>query len=138
MSDKVFMDTNLLIYAISNDENKRDRIENLFFQPYEFAISTQVINEFINTCIRKNLLPFEGIQQVTNDFFQFFTLFKIEKSTILLAFEMKGKYNFSWYDALIVSVALENNCTILFSEDMQHGLKIDDKMVIKNPFLVHI
>lgn len=44
MSDKVFMDTNLLIYAISNDENKRDRLENLFIQPYEFTISTQVIN----------------------------------------------------------------------------------------------
>ncbi len=38
------------------------------------------------------------------------------------------------YDSLIISTALENNCEILYSEDMQHKQIIENKMVIINPF----
>jgi predicted nucleic acid-binding protein len=50
-----------------------------------------------------------------------------------LACDIRDSYNISYYDSLIVSTALNAKCTVLYSEDMQHGLKIDD-LVILNPF----
>lgn len=136
MNDKVFFDTNLLVYSISTDIIKINKIEALLRQPFDFIISTQVINEFVHTCHRKKLLPPNSIRQIVEDFLLFFELVIISENTILSAFDQKTKYGFSWYDALIVAAALENDCTTLFSEDMQHGLIINDKMTIQNPFVV--
>jgi predicted nucleic acid-binding protein len=47
---------------------------------------------------------------------------------------LKNKYNLQYYDALIIATALENNCNILFSEDMQDKLIIENKLTIINPF----
>ena len=40
----------------------------------------------------------------------------------------------SWYDAMIVAAALQGNCKVLYSEDMQHGRRFGD-LVVENPFL---
>jgi len=47
---------------------------------------------------------------------------------------IKDIYKFQFYDCLIIATALENNCTILYSEDMQHNQLIEDKLTILNPF----
>jgi len=52
-----------------------------------------------------------------------------------LGLEIAERYGFSLYDSMIVSAALQSGCTNLFSEDMQHGQKIEAKMVITNPFM---
>ncbi|MCA0237580.1 MAG: PIN domain-containing protein [Bacteroidetes bacterium] len=135
MKGKCFIDTNLLVYAISTDADKANKIELLFRESFDFLISTQVVNEFINTCHRKNLLPVNDIRSVVEDFLSFFELAIIQESTILLALNLKEQYNFSWYDGLIVATALENDCTHLFSEDMQHGLLVEKRLAIHNPFV---
>jgi predicted nucleic acid-binding protein len=135
MSDKVFIDTNLLVYAISTDAEKSAKIEYLFRESFDFVISTQVINEFVHTCYRKNLLPAAEIRSAVEDFLSFFDLITIQETTIVTALDLKEQHSFSWYDALIIAVALENDCDVLFSEDMQHGMVIDEKLTIKNPFL---
>lgn len=129
------MDTNLLVYSISTDLNKVDKIERLLQQPFDFFISTQVINEFVHTCYRKNLLPAAEIRQAVEDFLLFFELLTLDEQTILNAFDLKVRYGFSWYDALIVAAALENGCTLLFSEDMQHGLVVEGSLNIQNPLI---
>lgn len=134
MKDKVFFDTNLLIYAISLDINKANKIELLLREPFDFIISTQVINEFVHTCYRKNLLPALDIRNAVEDFLSFFELTIIQDSTILTALDIKERYSFSWYDSLIVGAALENECSVLFSKDMQDGIVINQKLTIKNPF----
>ena len=136
MKDRCFIDTNLLVYAISTDADKANRIELLFREPFDFFISTQVINEFVHTCYRKNLLSANEIRSVVEDFLSFFNLIVIQESTILLALGLKDQYNFSWYDGLIVAAALENDCLHLFSEDMQHGLLVEKNLTIKNPFVL--
>ncbi len=72
MKDRVFVDTNLLIYSISNDADKKLKVENLLQQELDFVISTQVINEFTHTCLRKKLLPLTEIRRIVSDFFLFF------------------------------------------------------------------
>jgi predicted nucleic acid-binding protein len=44
------------------------------------------------------------------------------------------RYRFSFYDSLIIATALEASCTTLYSEDMQHGQLIENKLLIINPF----
>ena len=135
MNDKAFVDTNLLIYAISSDAGKAQKVETLLRRPFDFLISTQVINEFVQTCYRKNLLPPAEIRRSVDDFLLFFELATIEKSTILTGLDLKERYRFSWFDSLIVAASIENGCTVLFSEDLQDGLIVDAKLTIQNPLL---
>lgn len=58
--------------------------------------------------------------------------------THLLGLDIAERYGFSFYDSLIVSAALFADCSTLYSEDMQHAQKIENRMVITNPFLIEI
>jgi predicted nucleic acid-binding protein len=55
--------------------------------------------------------------------------------TVHVALDIRERYGFSWYDSLIVAAALESNCDLLYSEDMQHGQIIEGRLSIVNPFL---
>jgi predicted nucleic acid-binding protein len=59
----------------------------------------------------------------------------ITLASIHLAQDVRERYGFSWYDSLIIASALEADCGQLFSEDMQHGQVISDRLTIVNPFL---
>ena len=52
----------------------------------------------------------------------------------LEALRLCGRYSFGWYDSLIVAAAIEGQCSVLYSEDLQHGMRIGE-LVVKNPFL---
>jgi predicted nucleic acid-binding protein len=64
-----------------------------------------------------------------------FNFVLIGKETIKLSFEIHRRYKFSSWDSLIIASALENDCKILYSEDMQHNQLIDRKLRIVNPFV---
>jgi predicted nucleic acid-binding protein len=55
--------------------------------------------------------------------------------TTAIALMVHFKYKFSYYDSLIISSALENGCSILYSEDLHHNQKIEKTLTIINPFL---
>ncbi|MDP3217965.1 MAG: hypothetical protein Q8S73_27920, partial [Deltaproteobacteria bacterium] len=55
--------------------------------------------------------------------------------TLAAAFEIRERYRFSWWDSLIVASALETECEQLYTEDLQHGQIIEDRLRIVNPFL---
>jgi len=135
MSDKIFIDTNLLIYSISTDYAKSAKVEQVFRKPLNFYVSTQIINEFVHTCYRKNLLSAADVKRVVEEFLLFFELVVIEENTIRSALELKQRYGYSWYDSLVIAAALENECSTLLSEDLQHGQIIDDRLTILNPFI---
>ena len=56
------------------------------------------------------------------------------KETILQACRIAQRYGVSFYDSMIISSALESNCSLLYSEDMSDGQIIEDKLKILNPF----
>ena len=56
------------------------------------------------------------------------------EKTIFEACHLAARYQFSFYDSLILSAALECECSILYSEDMSHGQVIEKKLTITNPF----
>ena len=136
MSDKIFIDTNVLIYAFSEDEpTKQQKALNLIDAvACDAIISNQVINEFANIFLKKFKLP---IEQVEDSFLELDSLLNIvsfDMSTQIRALRLKQRYNLQYFDSLIISTALENKCNILYSEDMQHELIIDNRLKIINPF----
>ncbi len=134
MKDKIFIDTNILIYFATDTGVKRDRIGSKLGENDFNFISIQVLNEFTNTCFRKNLLQFEEIEYAIREYSNMFNVAILNVDTVSNALRIKQKYQLSYYDSLIIATALQNDCEILYSEDMQHNQKIENKLTIINPF----
>ena len=62
-------------------------------------------------------------------------LHPLAPSTLFSALDVAERYGFSHYDSLIVAAALESGCSILYSEDLQHGQVIDQRLTVINPIL---
>jgi predicted nucleic acid-binding protein len=130
-----FIDTNILVYLFSVDEKeKRLRAEQLV-QREESLISTQVLNEFANVMFRKFSLSISEVDQACRELEFTFRVSVVTPKTIFNAIHLKGRYGFSYFDALMVSSALEERCQNLYTEDMQHGQVVEDNLTIVNPFL---
>ena len=134
MKDKVFTDTNILIYFISDDIHKKNISKTILATDYKIVISSQVINEFVAVTTKKLILPFTEIVHYANEFMDIFRFSVITNHTIKMSFELKQKYKFSTWDNLIIASALENDCSVLFTEDMQDGQIIENSLKIVNPF----
>ncbi|WP_164469090.1 PIN domain-containing protein [Aliarcobacter cryaerophilus] len=134
MKDKIFIDTNILLYAYSTEKNKQEIAQNIINTNNNIYISKQVINETINILIKKFKLNIKDIINVVKELEKEFIILDFDIQTQLNALKLKQNYNLQFYDALIVSTALENSCTILYSEDMQDKLVIEKNLKIINPF----
>jgi len=136
MKDKIFIDTNILIYFATDTGVKREIINKKFSESEYNFISIQVLNEFNNTCFRKGLLAHDEIEYAINEYVDMFNVAIVNVETVINALKIKKKYQYSYYDSLIVATALQNDCDILYSEDMQNLQIIDNKLTIINPFKV--
>ena len=134
MKDKIFIDTNILLYAYSTEKNKQEIAQSIINTNNNIYISKQVIIETINILIKKFKLNIKDIINVVKELEKEFIILDFDIQTQLNALKLKQNYNLQFYDALIVSTALENSCTILYSEDMQDKLVIEKKLKIINPF----
>jgi len=136
MPDKVFLDTNVVLYAYSEDEIDKQNIASELLKRFDgkALISKQVINEFTNILFKKFKLPSDTIESVLLELDTAFTIVDFDLRTQIKAIRLKQTYNLHYYDALIVATALENQCSILYSEDMQHNQVIDGSLTIINPF----
>ena len=130
--EKTFLDSNILIYLLDRDELKKDKV-TLLLDP-KFIIRTQVVAENINICLRKLRFSKERAFDHANFLLSKFNVITIEKTFFPIAFQLASKYQFSFWDSLIVASALQCECTQLLSEDMQHGMAIEGKLKIINPF----
>jgi len=129
MNDNVFVDTNILVYSVSNDLHKRTIADELLLH-HDVVISSQVISEFIAVTIRKNILETAKVIEYAKQFMEVFHVVLISPPTIRFALEIMVKY----WDALILSTALEATCPVLYTEDLQDGQRIEEKLTILNPF----
>lgn len=133
-TDRSFIDTNILVYLSSNEETKKGTVTNLVYGLENAVISTQVLGEFSNVIIRSKILPADKLTEYIQMFSESFEVYRIKAETIINAVKIKEKYRFSFWDSMIISAALETDCKILYSEDMQHLQKIENKLTIFNPF----
>ncbi len=131
--NKIALDTNILIYLYGENEEKRSISELLLAE--NPLIASQVVSEFINVSKRLLKLPKAELLHLVRRVFLNCKIANFTDVTLLMAEELAGRYNFQVFDAIIVASAIENECNILYSEDMQHNLIIDKKLKIVNPYL---
>lgn len=126
------LDTNVLIYLHDRlDDNKRTKAQSLLADGP--VISTQVISECLNVVRRllslsKSDLLFQSAELMANC-----EIVPTSRQTLIDAARIAGRYGFQIFDSIIIAASKSANCSILYSEDMQHGFTIEN-MTIVNPF----
>jgi predicted nucleic acid-binding protein len=128
-----FFDTGVLLYLLSNDADKADRVEELLEK--RGTISVQVLNEFAAVALRKIKMPLGAIREILETIR---TVCRVEPLTLAThdgGLTVCERYGFSLYDSMIVSTALMASAKVLYSEDLQHGQLIDGRLRILNPFV---
>jgi predicted nucleic acid-binding protein len=136
MSDKVFIDTNVFIYAHDRSEPvKRDRARKLLFDAYRSdraIISAQVLAEFFHVFAVKFGFPYADTLKELH-FMSRCPVVEQSVGLVVSAASLFSRYSLSFWDAMIVAAAVEASAGVLYSEDMQHGLDVEGVRVV-NPF----
>ncbi len=133
MSDSIFLDTNIFIYAYSDTELQKQTIARQLILNNVSFISTQVLQEFSNTLSRKFRKSWPEIMDAVKEISLSNLVHVNSEATIQYAIKIADNYKFSFYDSLIIAAALECKCSKLYSEDMSHGQVIEQKVTIINP-----
>ncbi len=135
MSGKLqFLDTNILVYAYSEDDPQKREVARSLISSGEVMIGTQVLQEFANIAHKKLKVNWEEIQATIEELSSKIPLWINSDETIKKACQIAAKYGYSFYDSLIISAALESQSAVLFSEDMHGGQTIENQLEIVNPF----
>jgi predicted nucleic acid-binding protein len=138
MSAKVFIDTNVLVYAHDIDAGlKRDKARNILLtlsQERSGAVSMQVLQEFYVTVTRKLAAPLSkrDARSIVEDFSYWCVATSSEQ--ISQAFHIEDEAGISFWDALIVAAAAKAGATRILSEDLNSGQTIAG-VVVENPFV---
>jgi predicted nucleic acid-binding protein len=136
MPGRSFLDTNLLVYT--DDQSRRQKQQAAVAvlercrRTSSGVVSTQVLQEYFVTATRKLGVPAE-IARRKVELFARFDLFLIGYEDILAAIDLHRLHGFSLWDALVVRAATRSGCSVLYSEDLQHGRRIDGLEIV-NPF----
>jgi len=134
---RCFFDTNILVYSRDPDEPTkravaRALVENAI-EEESFVVSTQVLVEFCATSVRRRLLgPAQALELVR--FWGGFDAVAHTPELVARGLELHQAHSLSVWDGLIVQAALDSRCSVLLSEDMQHGRRFGS-LEIANPFL---
>jgi predicted nucleic acid-binding protein len=137
MPQRSFIDTNILVYAQSQDEpHKQRRALDLLHELHKTAtgvISTQVLQEFANIAIKKLGLPAHNVREQLL-FWERFEVVQITPTIIHTALDIHQTRRLGFYDSLIRASAQIANCAALYSEDMNAGEVVGGVKLI-NPFV---
>lgn len=138
MSDRTFVDTNVLVYAYDTSAGpKRRTAQEILAGLWESGlgvVSTQVLQEFFVTVTRKlpKAMKPDAARDVVNDLMKW-ELVAIEGPMILNAIDLHRGHGYSFWDSLIIVAAAKAGCPLLLSEDLASGHSIVG-VTISNPF----
>lgn len=139
MSDKVFVDTNVLLYARDVSQPARQPVAwrwlETLWRERRGCLSFQVLQEYyvnVTQKLRPGLPPSEARRDV-RDLLAWDPV-KTDGALLEYAWSLADRYGFSWWDAHIVAAARLADCAVLLSEDMQHGLDVNGTRIV-NPFM---
>lgn len=136
-----FIDTNIWLYRLFDDgrieAKERERKQNIAISitnKSNLIVSTQVINEISVNLIKKASFDENQIKAVVQSLYNRCQVVEFELTILESASDLRGQYNLSFWDSLIVASALAGGAETLYSEDMQDGLIIYEQLTIINPF----
>jgi predicted nucleic acid-binding protein len=131
-----FVDTNVWLYAFitGQDAAKSARARQLLQEnASSIVVSSQVINEVCVNLLRKAHVPESKVRELVRSFYQKYPVIMLDESLQLAASQLREQLSLSFWDSLIVSAALHSGAAILYTEDMQAGLVVNE-LTIHNPF----
>lgn len=133
MTARFFADTNIAVYSLDEDSDKRQRcFEILRRRP---VISVQVINEFLSVLLSKRRIDRPAANRLGQILLRRCEVVTITAEVTLQAMYVGERYQISHWDALIVAAALTAGCDTLYSEDTQDGQVFEGRLTVANPFL---
>lgn len=133
MASRVFLDSNVLIYAVGPTSPKAAKARALLAaRP---TLSVQVLNEYVNVSRKKLRQPWAIIEETLETAIDLCEVVPITVETNKLAVEISQTRVIGMYDACIVAAAQLAGCDILYTEDLNHSQKIG-RVEIHNPFMV--
>lgn len=132
-----FVDTNIWLYAfISGSDATKSSTARQLLRDNEgsIVVSSQVINEVCVNLLKKAQVPESQIRQLVQSFCQKYPVILLDRPVQLSASQLRERFSFSFWDSMIVAAAIDCGAISLYSEDMQAGLKINERLTIVNPF----
>lgn len=126
-----FVDTNIVVYAFEDGPKS----ERALLALANATISVQVLNEFTNVCLRKLRYDYQTLDRLIGEIRS--TVAGIEpiiEETHDNARVIAARYKLSFYDSTLIASALMADCDIFYSENLQHGLLIENQLQVLNPF----
>jgi len=130
--DKVFFDTNVLIYAFAKDDPRTETAELLLAGGG--LVGIQTLNEFVAVAVRKLAMPWKDVLAAVKAIRVLCpSPVPVTIATHDTALGIVGRHGCHIYDALMIAAALSASCRTLYSEDMHHGQAIGG-LTIRNPF----
>jgi len=139
MSNRYFIDTNILLYAYDHDSGDKQSIAQEVFkkcwQDLNGIISIQVLCEFFVRATRDHhsFMSIKEARSIVYNLSQSFEIVDPDSLIVLKAIDIKEKYKLSFWDSLIWATANKAQADIIYSEDFQHKQVIDGIQLI-NPF----
>ena len=136
-TNKVFFDTNVLIYVVDDRNPEKQKIAvdiiTKSLNNENGIISTQSLQEFYSATTRKQLCTSSQAKEYARNFSESFNVHQVDLEIIFKAIDISIKNKISFWDSLIVSAAEESGCVIVYSEDLNDGQIINGVRVV-NPF----
>jgi predicted nucleic acid-binding protein len=137
MTEKVLLDTNVLVYIYARvDPRKRaiaEEVADTLIAAAQAVVSTQVLAEFFHTATRKLGIPPGIVQERLAHYAVLCDVLIITTEVLAIATRGVIQYQLSFWDALLWATALVNQVRYILSEDFQDGIKLEGVQVM-NPF----
>jgi predicted nucleic acid-binding protein len=139
MSGRFFLDTNIFVYTFDASAPAKAAIATELvkraIKTKIGVISYQVVQEFFNVAMRHFESPLTAAEADQYLAATFRPLLAVHSSPALFseALRLASKFRLAWYDSLILSAAIEAQCDTLYSEDLQHGQRLES-VTVTNPF----
>ena len=142
MTEKCFVDTNVLVYVYDPSSPTKTAIAmdwvDRLWKERTGRTSIQVLNELYTVLTRKlkRVMPADNVWTDVQALLTWEPQ-PINRELFLKAREIELRYRLSWWDSMIVAAAQLQECGILLTEDLQHGMKFDG-VVVRNPFTFQV
>ena len=135
-----FVDSNIWLYALLTPDARlpdarQQRARQFIDRLQRPVINSQVVREVCVNLLKKSALDEPGLQRWISEWYPACKLHPDSEAQHLLASQLRQSLALSFWDSLIVAAALDAGCTTLYSEDMQHGQRIEGRLSIVNPLL---
>ncbi|HWV31726.1 MAG TPA: PIN domain-containing protein [Dyadobacter sp.] len=133
-TDRIAVDTNILVYLHEDTPTFKSEISKMIVRNLP-VLSSQVISEYINVLNRLLRAPKTQVIDHCLTVTEGCSVIGMDHQLIVRARELVVKYDFQVFDSIVVSSALQAGCNVLYSEDFQHHMVVENQLTIINPYL---